>query len=75
MTTGVRATARALHEHGVAVLPPREDGSKRPDAGNWTRYQAVRPTPEELTAWYANGRTGVGAVTGAISGNMEVLYL
>ncbi len=73
MTTGVRAMARALDAHGIAALPPREDGSKRPDAGNWTRYQQTRPTREELAAWYGNGRTGVGAVTGAVSGNLEVL--
>lgn len=71
MTPSVRAAARAFNEHRFAVLPPREDGSKRPAVANWHRYQAERPSPAELTAWYGNGRTGVGVLTGAISGNAE----
>jgi len=38
------------NEAGLCVLPPRQDGSKRPDALSWTRYQTQRPTEEREAA-------------------------
>jgi KaiC/GvpD/RAD55 family RecA-like ATPase len=61
----------ALH-HGLAVVPPAEDGTKRP-AGPWQTYQHRLPTEDELRSWYANGRHGIGIVCGAVSGNLEML--
>ncbi len=65
------AHALAGHAAGLCVLPPREDGSKQPDATSWTRYQLERSTVEEIHHWYASGhRTGIGYVCGAVSGNL-----
>jgi hypothetical protein len=69
----VRATALAANAAGLCVLPPKQDGSKAPDAITWTEYQARRPSLDEIERWYSNGRTGVGLVCGSISGNLEVL--
>ena len=71
--SAVYAAALAAHEAGLCVLPPKEDGTKAPDASSWTRYQTTRPIPAELDAWYASGRrSGIGYVTGAVSGNLEL---
>src|SRR4051812_32511406 len=59
-------------EHRFAVVPPKEDGTKRPD-GEWKRYQTQLPTEDDVRAWYSSGRTGLGVVTGAVSGNLEML--
>jgi hypothetical protein len=66
-------TALAAHEAGLCVLPPREDGSKAPDTTEWTSRQQRRSTREEIGGWYANGRTGVGFITGAVSDDLEAL--
>lgn len=75
---------RARHA-GLCALPPREDGSKGPETErvwdevearwreSWARWQRERSTEEELQAFYANGRTGIGYVTGAVSDNLEPL--
>ena len=59
-----REAALRAHRAGLCVVPPREDGTKIPDADGWKQYQDRQPTPAELAAWYANGRTGVGIVCG-----------
>lgn len=59
-------------DHGFSVVPPKEDGTKRPD-GPWTEYQQRLPTEDELRAWYANERHGIGVVCGTVSGNLEML--
>jgi len=65
--------ARRYHEAGLAVMPPKQDGSKRPYPGSWTEYQQRTPTPSELRGWYRAGSlTGIGAICGAISGNLEL---
>ena len=35
---------------GLAVIPPMQDGSKRP-VGRWKQYQTERPTEAEVRAW------------------------
>jgi hypothetical protein len=53
------------------VYPPLEDGSKRPD-GAWRSAQTTS-TINRLPAWYGRGqRTGIGVITGHISGNLEM---
>lgn len=64
--------AMEAHEAGLSVLPPREDGTKAPDADEWTSRQAVRATEAEVRAMYANGRRGLGLVCGAVSGGLEM---
>ena len=68
----VRRQAFAAHQAGLCVVPPKEDGSKAP-FGEWKEYQANRPNESVLNQWYSNGRTGMGIVCGAVSGNLEVL--
>lgn len=69
------AAALAADAAGLCVLPPRGDGSKAPDAASWTEYQRRRSTAAEIEAWYANGRTGLGLVCGAVSGGLEMLEI
>ena len=59
----VYAAARRFHALGIATVPPRGDGSKRP-VGEWKEYQERLPTDEELTAWHQAGTSGLGIVTG-----------
>src|SRR5262249_44095814 len=67
------AAARTALRAGLRVLPPKEDGTKAPDANEWTSKQQARATEAEVRAWYANGRTGLGIVCGAVSGGLELL--
>jgi hypothetical protein len=69
----IREAARSAHKAGLAVVPPREDGTKTPLPTTWKEYQRRRPTADELRAWYAEGRGGVGLVMGAVSGSLETL--
>ncbi|GKQ37380.1 bifunctional DNA primase/polymerase [Streptomyces sp. A012304] len=73
-TPDLRASARELHDAGLCVLPVRPDGSKAPDVRGWTQYKVDRSTPEEHDRWFGDGRrTGIGIVTGAVSGNIELI--
>ncbi len=63
--------ALVAHKAGLSVVPPREDGSKAP-IGEWKPYQSRRADEATIRRWYANGRTGVGVVTGAISRGAEM---
>ncbi|MDX3087157.1 DUF927 domain-containing protein [Streptomyces sp. ME02-6978a] len=70
----LRAVARELHDAGLCVLPVRADGTKAPDVRSWTQYKVDRSTPEEHDRWFGDGqRTGIGVVTGAVSGNIELI--
>ncbi len=65
--TLTRDAALAAHGVGLCVVPPTQDGVKRPDVKSWTEYQTRQSTIEELDDWYGS-HTGIGIVTGAISG-------
>jgi hypothetical protein len=70
----LRAVARELHDAGLCPLPVRADGTKAPDVRSWTQYKISRSTPEEHDRWFGDGRrTGIGIVTGAVSGNVELI--
>jgi hypothetical protein len=73
MTTQCLETAQLSRSCGISVVPPAQDGSKRPDVGSWVKYQSTRANEAEIDRWYSNGRTGVGWVTGKASGNLEVI--
>lgn len=64
--------ALRAHQAGLCVLPPREDGTKAPDAVEWASRRRSRSTEDEIREWYANGRTGLGIVCGAVSGGLEL---
>lgn len=68
-----RDAALAAEATGISVLPPRQDGTKAPDSTGWAIHQQKRATPNQINRWYADGRTGVGWVCGAVSGNLEVI--
>lgn len=73
-TPDLRAEARELDAAGLCVLPVRPDGTKAPDVRSWTQYKVDRSTPEEHDEWFGDGRrTGIGVVTGAVSGNIELI--
>jgi putative DNA primase/helicase len=42
-------------------------------AHTWKHWQAERPNPETIERWYRAGRSGIGLVCGAVSGNLECL--
>lgn len=64
--------ALELHHAGISVVPVKADGTKRPQ-GAWKQYTTGRATPNELHTWFTRTGLGVGAVTGTISGNLELL--
>lgn len=72
--TEVLTAALAWHDAGYTVLPARADGSKAPDAV-WKTYQYESPTREQVEAWFAGGRPGLGLLCGAASGGLEMLEL
>lgn len=44
-----------------------------PDGPAWKRYQSQPPTEDQLLQWFTGQYTGLGIVTGQISGNLEML--
>src|SRR5215211_3874271 len=73
MAPDLYALAQHAHGLGLCVLPPKEDGSKQPDATTWTCYQRERSTLDEIVTWYRDGlRTGIGLICGAVSGHLEL---
>lgn len=57
-------------QNGISVVPATE--GKRP-LGDWKHYQSERATLEQVAAWFGEGHTGLGIITGAISGNLEMV--
>lgn len=67
--------ARAWVDAGFSVVHTHPDGGKRP-AGEWAQYQASRQEWESLSvALRSSPRPGIGVVTGAVSGNVEMLEI
>lgn len=61
---------------GVVALPVRTDGTKAPGLATWKRYQHQPPSVDEILDWFGSGATdGVGILTGAISGELEMVEL
>src|SRR5215212_6862195 len=74
MTGVLLGEALAAYRAGLCVLPPRQDGSKRPIGESWRQWQAEPPSLEHIRGWYgARSRfTGLGTVCGKVSGNLEL---
>jgi Domain of unknown function (DUF927) len=75
-TSPIYKEALAAHAAGISVIPPSEDGEKRPwpnNRGAWNDYKNRRPTHAELKTWYGgnSGRSGIGFVAGPASGDVE----
>ena len=66
--------ALAFAASGCSVVPASMNGSKAPIKA-WKEYQTVRPNAMQIAQWYKDGGTGLGVVTGAVSGNLEMLEL
>ena len=65
--------ARQFADAGLSVIPIRADGSKAPLI-SWKRYQSNLATDKELDNWFGNENSnGIAAVTGKVSGKLEVL--
>jgi hypothetical protein len=74
MTSSVHDTAIAAHAHGLCVIPIKTDGSKAPNLTRWKHYQDTISTLDEIDRWFADedAATGLGLVTGAVSGDLEL---
>lgn len=70
--TDLLPIALELHTAGISVVPVRSDGTKSP-AIAWKPYTQTLPTPDQLTDWFPATATGIGMITGHISGNIEML--
>ena len=70
----VLQAALAFAEAGISVVPAAMDGSKAP-IGSWKRYQLAPADHEQLVNWFSGGATGIGIVTGKVSGNLEMVEL
>jgi len=68
----MRDVARTYLGAGLCVLPARR-AEKRPAVGAWRQYQRRLPTPAEVDAWFANTPDAMCIVTGAVSGNNELI--
>jgi len=63
-----------FYDAGISVVPANNNGSKSP-IGSWKQYQVSRAEPEQLGDWFGTGHPGIGIITGAVSGNLEMLEL
>lgn len=63
--------ALELLRAGVSVIPVKADRSKAP-AIQWKEYQSRLPTEAEVHEWFGRPGYGLGIVTGAVSGNLEM---
>ena len=74
-TTSLVDAARLWFDAGYCVVPSNEDGGKRP-WGRWKEYQQNRLPWNELVALLESGKyTGIGVITGAVSGNAEMIEI
>jgi len=68
----VNELAKQYLRAGLCVLPAKRV-EKRPALAGWKNYQTRLPTDAEVTAWFANPHDALCLVTGAVSGNLELL--
>lgn len=74
MSDSLFAGANRLREAGIATLPIKTDGSKKPSVNSWKEFQRRLPTEAELHKWFGNGaRPGIALICGKVSGNLEIL--
>ncbi len=66
-------TARAYAGAGLAVIPIKLDGSKRPSCGNGWELLGV-PDEQDLDRWFGGYQpAGMGVICGAGSGGLELI--
>jgi len=57
---------------GLSVLPANPQ-LKFAALPQWKQYQLRLPTETEVQGWFGNGQSGLCIVTGAVSGNLEMI--
>ena len=72
--TEILQAALDFYDAGISVVPANNNGSKAP-IGSWKQYQVTRAEREQLADWFGSGHPGIGIITGAVSGNLEMLEL
>ncbi len=72
MQPEMQQTARGYLEKGLSVLPANVQ-LKFPALSHWKTYQDRLPTRTEVHAWFSNPHSGLCVVTGAVSGNLEMI--
>lgn len=72
--SAILAAALQFASAGISVVPASMKGTKAPIT-SWKRYQEERASYEQILQWFSNGETGLGVVTGAVSGNLEMIEL
>jgi putative DNA primase/helicase len=70
MDSSLHDIACAFADLGLSVVPPAEDGTKRP-IGEWKVYQSERADLRQIDQWYGMA-TGIGLVCGQISQGLEL---
>jgi P4 family phage/plasmid primase-like protien len=70
--------ALELRASGLSIIRVKADGTKSPEVGaatayKWKPYQTTAATDEQLAEWFSEDHPGIGVVTGAVSGNLEML--
>lgn len=65
--------ALKLMSCGVSIIPIKQDGSKRPAVAEWAPYQQRLATSEEAVEWFSDGRNGIAAICGPVSGGLEIM--
>jgi hypothetical protein len=68
------SAALDAYDAGLCVVRAHADGSKRP-FGTWREYQAERPSRATVATWFADGHPAMGAICGAVSGELELFEL
>lgn len=66
--------AQELTATGVSVIPIKADGSKA-TLGKWTQAQERRADPAQVAQWFSTPGPGLGAVMGAVSGNLLMVEI
>jgi hypothetical protein len=65
--------ALTLHQQGYTPLPINPNATKMP-AVKWATYLDTQPTTDDITHWFTRIDTdGIGIITGASSGNLEMI--
>jgi len=71
-SNNILKAALVYRDAGLCVLPAKLV-EKRPAVATWKQYQKRLPTPVEIEAWFANGGNALCILTGAVSGNNEMI--
>ena len=68
----MKQQANQYRNAGLSVLPANVQ-LKFAALSQWKEYQRRLPTEAEVQGWFGNGQSGLCIVTGAVSGNLEMI--